>query len=285
MMFAVLSNPRAAVALSNLVKRQFFKEGVIPPFARTVLDVRTACASKQMQVDEIESLLSNSTAMMSPTTVLPSLRSEESKIIFTPHSRDLYLRMLNEQQGALPADCLEVTVIWEVNIFFKAASLTDADRVLNAQMMCAPHDEASAPSYRQQPKQFLRYIKRYAPHFYETVASNNTKWTPDRLDPMLNDLSDMISSESDMINVRSILFRVDYITRNLSQGDRISVPRFLAEWTTNLAQNMRACGKCGKCRVALSICGGCRKQRYCSKECQSAHWKVHKKICSNNKHK
>ncbi|CEM00625.1 unnamed protein product [Vitrella brassicaformis CCMP3155] len=45
--------------------------------------------------------------------------------------------------------------------------------------------------------------------------------------------------------------------------------------------------KCAKCRkrveahdvTTLQICSGCHEVRYCSVECQRAHWKEHKKMC------
>lgn len=39
------------------------------------------------------------------------------------------------------------------------------------------------------------------------------------------------------------------------------------------------CKACGKQGGSLSVCGKCKKVRYCSKECQGKDWKVHKKIC------
>lgn len=41
---------------------------------------------------------------------------------------------------------------------------------------------------------------------------------------------------------------------------------------------------CAKCRKVgdLRTCARCESQQYCSRECQMAHWKEHKKICNEN---
>jgi len=35
-----------------------------------------------------------------------------------------------------------------------------------------------------------------------------------------------------------------------------------------------ACGNAGQ-----HVCGSCKQAKYCSAECQKAHWKVHKEHC------
>ena len=40
------------------------------------------------------------------------------------------------------------------------------------------------------------------------------------------------------------------------------------------------CANCGALRLPLRNCSGCGLVRYCSAECQTAHWKpMHKKVC------
>ena len=39
------------------------------------------------------------------------------------------------------------------------------------------------------------------------------------------------------------------------------------------------CGACGSSAKATKFCSKCKSVKYCSKECQRAHWKVHKKVC------
>ena len=42
--------------------------------------------------------------------------------------------------------------------------------------------------------------------------------------------------------------------------------------------------KCAVCsKKSKSQCGGCKMRRYCSRECQKADWKTHKKVCKSLK--
>ena len=38
------------------------------------------------------------------------------------------------------------------------------------------------------------------------------------------------------------------------------------------------CVECG--RTAVSLCGSCSMERYCSRECQTKRWAVHKRVCA-----
>ncbi|KAJ3033304.1 hypothetical protein HDV00_006521 [Rhizophlyctis rosea] len=40
-----------------------------------------------------------------------------------------------------------------------------------------------------------------------------------------------------------------------------------------------ACAKCGSTPSTLQRCGRCKQVKYCGRECQAAHWKVHKRSC------
>lgn len=48
-----------------------------------------------------------------------------------------------------------------------------------------------------------------------------------------------------------------------------------------------ACGGCGKESdregKEMARCAACSARRYCGKDCQKTHWKVHKKMCSKLK--
>ncbi|CAL4236317.1 unnamed protein product, partial [Meganyctiphanes norvegica] len=50
-------------------------------------------------------------------------------------------------------------------------------------------------------------------------------------------------------------------------------------------KKMEVLGSCGICGVSGNavrfMCTACRLSRYCSKEHQVAHWKIHKKMCSS----
>jgi hypothetical protein len=55
---------------------------------------------------------------------------------------------------------------------------------------------------------------------------------------------------------------------------------------TSSASSSTRCSKCHKEEsenVKLSVCGGCRGVRYCSKECQKMDWPTHKKLCKTMK--
>jgi hypothetical protein len=40
------------------------------------------------------------------------------------------------------------------------------------------------------------------------------------------------------------------------------------------------CGKQHSEQHKLQLCAGCQSVRYCSKECQQAHWRQHRKDCA-----
>lgn len=44
-------------------------------------------------------------------------------------------------------------------------------------------------------------------------------------------------------------------------------------------KHKKACAGCGSIDRKLLKCSGCKCVRYCSKACQTKHWKNHKKLC------
>jgi hypothetical protein len=53
---------------------------------------------------------------------------------------------------------------------------------------------------------------------------------------------------------------------------------------SDTSDSLRGCAQCGamkkKNEGRYPACGRCRMVNYCSKECQRAHWKMHKPFCS-----
>ncbi|KAK6535761.1 hypothetical protein TWF281_000013 [Arthrobotrys megalospora] len=43
-----------------------------------------------------------------------------------------------------------------------------------------------------------------------------------------------------------------------------------------------SCGSCHISKEDLKKCARCKSEFYCSRECQKAHWKVHKKVCGKS---
>jgi hypothetical protein len=68
----------------------------------------------------------------------------------------------------------------------------------------------------------------------------------------------------------------EYILQSASKLSSSLKP--LTQLTTNEAwQNM--CSTCGEGNVKTMLCSGCHNIRYCSKKCQKADWKNHKRMC------
>ena len=70
------------------------------------------------------------------------------------------------------------------------------------------------------------------------------------------------------MNAQEMQARVDYVTRRL--------PRDLA----GMPASKRACWQCMGYKGTVT-CGLCKVARYCSKQCQEAHWNIHKHQCKD----
>jgi hypothetical protein len=49
-----------------------------------------------------------------------------------------------------------------------------------------------------------------------------------------------------------------------------------------LSAEVTPCGNCGNAE-ATSRCSRCRVIAYCNKDCQKAHWSLHKRMCAAKK--
>ncbi|KAI1463297.1 uncharacterized protein F4812DRAFT_447264 [Daldinia caldariorum] len=100
--------------------------------------------------------------------------------------------------------------------------------------------------------------------------------------------------ESDMQHLRELVPQVscNYITSSVPESDRgFREPgraQFLAaleNYKPGEPRNFEepSCWQCGKVQAdigkALRSCGRCKHPWYCDKECQKAHWKIHKPAC------
>ena len=50
---------------------------------------------------------------------------------------------------------------------------------------------------------------------------------------------------------------------------------------TNAEELQQICAGCSKTGGSLKRCAKCRSVLYCNRECQTSHWKIHKKECSH----
>lgn len=66
------------------------------------------------------------------------------------------------------------------------------------------------------------------------------------------------------------------------ENDHMSVGSFLKSYYSKNTRHVPRCAKCGKKRsnsINLFVCSLCRRTYYCSRECQSQHWKNHRVPC------
>jgi len=69
--------------------------------------------------------------------------------------------------------------------------------------------------------------------------------------------------------------------KSLSQPHDPKYPLAVSKEDYEFAQ-LKKCGKCNRGEEFLGdfkLCGGCRYVRYCTAECQKAHWPTHKVLC------
>lgn len=59
-------------------------------------------------------------------------------------------------------------------------------------------------------------------------------------------------------------------------GSEVSIR---SQVTTECSPALNECATCGQETTQNRLCGRCRRVRYCSKECQVAHWKYHRSEC------
>jgi MYND finger len=64
-----------------------------------------------------------------------------------------------------------------------------------------------------------------------------------------------------------------------SNGFFVYVPHQIPMPTPQIALNIDQCHNCHETFAVLSKCALCRVARYCTKQCQTDHWKAHKKNC------
>lgn len=53
---------------------------------------------------------------------------------------------------------------------------------------------------------------------------------------------------------------------------------------TPTSEQLQVCAKCNSSQPGLRKCAKCKSANYCNRECQTAHWKDHKKECSRIAH-
>mmetsp|Transcript_591 Transcript_591/g.756 ORF Transcript_591/g.756 Transcript_591/m.756 type:complete len:256 (+) Transcript_591:2052-2819(+) len=69
--------------------------------------------------------------------------------------------------------------------------------------------------------------------------------------------------------------------RGAPNASFLSMPTFNSDLLQLRACNNPGCGKVEKSKGELRQCSGCHSAFYCSRDCQKAHWKRHKKECKS----
>ncbi|WAR07943.1 STIP1-like protein [Mya arenaria] len=82
-------------------------------------------------------------------------------------------------------------------------------------------------------------------------------------------LPGVIEDELEMYSVPLLM-----TTRNLLQGNDLGI-----QHPQQMLLVVQTCCQCAKPSDNLKRCGSCKKAAYCSKECQTEHWRKHKHMC------
>ena len=77
-------------------------------------------------------------------------------------------------------------------------------------------------------------------------------------------------------------FKFDIHMTRVILDATLSGPRILKPaggFNMQTIESYAKCAACGDRLKPLMACSGCKKENYCSKDCQKKHWKVHKHVC------
>ena len=77
---------------------------------------------------------------------------------------------------------------------------------------------------------------------------------------------------------------MDYMQAQ-SAVPRSDVKKTQAEKEKNEKMQKRTCSNCKKSGTGFPKCSGCKRVYYCSRKCQKADWKRHKKVCKTKKNR
>jgi hypothetical protein len=69
------------------------------------------------------------------------------------------------------------------------------------------------------------------------------------------------------------------LPRLLTNSAIIGQPYFVYAHIRIASEERHKCAACSRFALGLQACSRCDKVRYCDRDCQRKHWKVHKKLC------
>ncbi len=103
-----------------------------------------------------------------------------------------------------------------------------------------------------------------------------------RRTPRLHEIADIISGRVQLLMAQPPLMRLQRADMLLpfwaSPASPVAPPRAAAPPPAPMERTCGGCGAVDASRV-FKLCASCKSVRYCSTECQRAHWKAHKKAC------
>lgn len=237
---------------------------------------RTAAKGFSRQTDEVQSAL---------LTILNGLRAVQSS--FPSLDECVYMYLVEGMRGGfVHIRSIRTVLEWLAQRDFSRVQNWDCDAT--SKLM----HEVEVPDFQQNPLEPGSYggvrmdivvhmhmeirVKLLNRKLVDGIHRYRPSWSPSNF---VRRLADATSKQPSYKRAPCVLGAVDYDTEYpLAKVVDMACPWLMMKYLDAEFVSDNQCLHCGSAG-ALSKCAGCRRVRYCNRDCQKADWKRHKTTC------